>query len=64
MFGHWTNYIDHLKEVAKGIQNLNKDIAARKSFVHNIDLLTSRRNLDFNKTFPEMIEFYKICEAL
>ena len=64
LFGYWTNYIDHLKEVAKGIQRSDKDITARKSFVDNIDLLTVRRNLDFNKTFPEMIEFYEMCKTL
>lgn len=64
LFGYWTNYIEHLKEVAKGIQRTEKDIEARKSFVENINLLTSRRNLDFNKTFPEMIEFYEMCKTL
>jgi hypothetical protein len=62
LFGCWTNYINHLKEVAKGIESTDKDIKSRKSFINNIDILTSRRNLDFAKVFPEMIEFYEMCK--
>jgi len=64
VFGRWDSYIKFLKGIKNGILNPNKNIEARKEFVKNIDKLTSRRNLNFAKTFPEMIEFYNLCKEL
>ena len=63
-FGRWDAYISFLKTIKAGIENPVKDIQARKEFVENIDKLSSRRNLDFHGTFPEMIEFYEECKLL
>jgi organic radical activating enzyme len=63
-FGRWDAYISFLKTIKQGIENPNKNIKARKEFVKNIDKLTSRRNLDFATTFPEMVDFYHECKLL
>jgi organic radical activating enzyme len=63
-FGRWEAYVSFLKTIKQGIENPNKNNNAKKEFVINIDKLASRRNLNFNKTFPEMIEFYNECKLL
>ena len=63
-YGKWNSYIVYLKAVKNGILNPDKPNQPRIEFVKNIDKLTSRRNLDFPKTFPEMIDFYNECRLL
>jgi hypothetical protein len=63
-FGKWNSYIVFLKAVKNGILNPAKHSQPRIEFVKNIDKLTSRRNLDFPKTFPEMTDFYNECKLL
>lgn len=59
--GTWTNYSSMLDEVIKGILYPTKSLENRKIFVEKINLLSSRRNLDFKNTFPEMVDFYERC---
>ena len=63
-FGRWDAYINFLKTIKAGIENPDKNLRARREFVENVDKLSSRRNLDFPGTFPEMVEFYEECKLL
>ena len=63
-YGRWDSYHRFLLSIRNGIINPDKNSQARREFVKNIDKLTSRRNLNFVETFPEMIEFYEECKKL
>ena len=63
-YGQWPAYVEFLKTIKDGILNPNKNIQARKEFVENIDKLSTRRNLNFSATFPEMVNFYNECKLL
>ena len=63
MYGKWTDYSIQIDNVIKAIMHPDKDLQGRKIFVEKLDLLCKRRNLDFKKTFPEMIEFYERCSS-
>lgn len=68
-FENWKQiFINYLTTIKAGIDNSNLDVVKtdklRKEFVYNIDKLSARRNLDFNATFPEMVEFYNLCKQI
>ena len=63
-YGRWDSYYRFLMAIRNGIANSEKNNQARREFANNIDKLTSRRNLNFAETFPEMIEFYEECKRL
>jgi hypothetical protein len=63
-FGRWDSYIKFLKDVKTSITNPIKNEANRKDFTKTIDQLVERRKLNFEKTFPEMVEFYNECKLL
>jgi organic radical activating enzyme len=63
-YGQWPAYVAFLKTIKNGILNPNKNTKAQKEFAENIDKLTTRRNLNFSNTFPEMINFYNKCKLL
>jgi len=63
-YGRWDSYIHFLKGIRKGIDNPDKNNQARKEFIQNINKLSTRRNLSFVETFPEMIEFYNEINTL
>lgn len=57
--------ISYLETIKESILNHNVDPThARRKFVEDIDKLCVRRQLDFHKTFPEMIEFYNYCRTV
>lgn len=58
----WGYHLKFLRSVQHGIRNKDKDVAARREFARQIDVLTERRDLDFAETFPEMIDFYNLCK--
>ena len=59
----WESYCTFLQGIKNSILLPDKDQDARKSFVKEIDKLCSRRNLDFHKTFPEMVDFYNMIKS-
>ena len=63
-YGRWDSYLKFLKGIKNGIANPDKNNQSRKEFISNLDKLTSRRNLNFAETFPEMVEFYNECKQL
>ena len=68
-FENWKKiFINYLHTIKIGIDTSNLDIdktnKLRKEFAANIDKLSARRNLDFNATFPEMVEFYNLCKQI
>lgn len=68
-FNAWRDdFINYLNTIKTGIYNSNLDVNTsnriRKDFANNIDKISTRRNLDFNGTFPEMVEFYNLCKQL
>jgi hypothetical protein len=63
-YGQWSAYVEFLKTIKDGILNPDKNIQSRKEFTENIDKLTTRRNLNFAATFPEMVDFYNECKLL
>jgi len=63
--GPWLDLINYFETINESILNQNVDSTyARKRFVEDIDTLCARRQLDFHKTFPEMIEFYDYCRTI
>lgn len=63
--GPWLELINYFETIRESILKQNVDSTyARKRFVEDIDKLCVRRQLDFHKTFPEMIEFYNYCRTL
>ena len=40
----------------------NKELQLRKDFAAFITEYDIRRGTDFNKTFPELTEFYQLCQ--
>jgi organic radical activating enzyme len=48
--------VDYMNETSPNEATFRKDFA---SFIAEYDI---RRNTDFNKTFPELSEFYKLCQ--
>jgi hypothetical protein len=48
--------VDYMNETSPNQEQLRKDFAA---FIAEYD---RRRDTDFNKTFPELSEFYKLCQ--
>jgi hypothetical protein len=48
--------VDYMNETNPNEETLRKDFAL---FITEYD---SRRNTDFNQTFPELSEFYKLCQ--
>lgn len=63
-FGPWSKYIEHLQEVKKGIIYPDKNPEIRKDFAVNIRRLEERRNYNFKQTFPELVEFFDMCDRL
>lgn len=62
--GKWDRYIKFLYNLKLLILNENNKVYERRRFVYNIDKLCERRNLNFHRTFPEMIDFYNLCKEL
>jgi len=60
----WDYYISFLKTIKDQFENPLKDTNSQKIFAQQIDLLVSRRNLNFHETFPEMVPFYNYCKQL
>ena len=50
--------INYMNEITPNEKTLRKDFVA---FINEYD---QRRNTDFNQVFPELTEFYKICQQL
>jgi organic radical activating enzyme len=63
-YGRWDSYIHFLRGIKNGIANTDKNNRTQKEFIENIDKLSSRRNLNFAETFPEMIDFYEESKRL
>lgn len=61
--GSWIGFANYLKTIKSSILNETtfEIIQARKEFVNDIKKLSLRRNLNFHKTFPELVEFYNYC---
>lgn len=60
----WPEFVKYLETLKSSILNSEKmeNVAEiRRQFAYDVDKLCSRRNLDFKSTFPEMLEFYKLC---
>jgi organic radical activating enzyme len=62
--GRWDSYIKFLYSVKNGITYPEKDNKIRKEFAKQIDQLCERRKLNFEETFPEMVDFYNECVAI
>lgn len=54
----WSYYIAFLEGLKLSIETSVKSPAIAHKFISELDKLTFRRHLDFNATFPEMIDFY------
>jgi hypothetical protein len=54
----WSSYLVFLKNIASGIANPQKDLAALSNFKPEVRKLEQRRGVDFLATFPEMKDFY------
>lgn len=70
-FNTWKKeFIQYLDSIKTGIVNVNTNLNSseinelRKDFANNIDKIVARNTLDFNSTFPEMIDFYNLCKEL
>jgi hypothetical protein len=63
-FGPWLYYISHLQEVKKAILDPEKNLQNRREFVYYIRLLEERRGINFRKTFPELVDFFNMCDRL
>lgn len=63
-FGPWLHYISHLQEVKKAILDPDKNLQNRREFVWYIRLLEERRGINFRKTFPELVDFFNMCDRL
>jgi len=59
----WDVYVDFLRSIKSLIEYEDKNYHSRKMFVANVDTLCNRRNLNFHNTFPEMVDFYNICNS-
>jgi hypothetical protein len=55
--------VDQLRRMVDYMNEVNpNEYALRKDFVAFVDEYDRRRNTNFNKTFPELTEFYKLCQ--
>ena len=64
-FGRWDQYIVFLQTLSDSIKNnVNDSTRQRKSFATWFDTYDHRRKLNLLETFPEYVEFYKLCKAL
>ena len=52
------------KEVKKAILDPDKNLQNRREFVWYIRLLEERRGINFRKTFPELVDFFNMCDRL
>ena len=57
------SYISWLDGISRSIANPEKSVPARQQFAAQITKLCQRRDLDFQDTFPEMVDFYELCKA-
>lgn len=57
-YNKWGHYIAFLEGLSLAIKTSIKAPEVLQRFVSELDKLTSRRGLDFNGTFPEMVPFY------
>ena len=56
------SYLDWLDSIAAGIAHKEKNQWNRRQFARQIDIMCERRDLNFARTFPEMIDFYNLCK--
>jgi organic radical activating enzyme len=57
--------VDQLRRMINYMNEINpNEKILRKDFVAFINEYDQRRNTDFNQVFPELTEFYKICQQL
>ena len=56
--GSWYAYCEFLKGIKVLILSDHSDMDAICKFSSEIDKMCTRRNLNFHKTFPEMVHFY------
>ena len=55
--------IDQLRRMINYMNSVdNKELQLRKDFAAFITEYDIRRGTDFNKTFPELTEFYQLCQ--
>lgn len=61
--GSWIIFADYLSSIKNSINTSNNDEVkfARKDFAQDINKLSVRRNFNFAKVFPEMVDFFKFC---
>jgi len=63
--GRYDQYILFLKSLSDSMKNNTDDYTFdRKSFHYWFSEFDKKRNLNFEKTFPEYAEFYNLCEKL
>ena len=63
--GRYDQYILFLKSLSDSMKNNTDDYTFdRKSFHYWFSEFDKKRNLNFEKTFPEHAEFYNLCEKL